>query len=427
MAHVTGARPHPASSPLRHGYLVKHPALNLALRTRDAWLERTRSSSSSMAISRPSSAPRRLLVCVGGHMGDAVLATSVFPVLRAAYPDAATGVLAPSWSLAVFEDHPAIRWRHAFDHWKTNRSGSALERWLGYRRTAARAVAEISEVGYDVAIDLYPYFPNAARILADAAVPIRIGYTSGGGGPLYTHAVGWVDTPRHTVEQHLALMGGFLPKLFRPSSWPHYDLPPIGPDAEARGRTLLEKLGIEQGRYVVLHPGAGNPRKQWPGHKWRELVGRLRRFESDLRVVLTGQGSSDSAAINEIRASDATLISACDRTAWDELRYLLGNAALVVGVDSLAVHLAAAGEVPCIAIMAAMSDPAHWRPLGSRVRVLTNALPCAPCFRSTGCGTMGCVRDVTAAEVARAAVELLDSTRRSARGADDGPLATSLR
>jgi heptosyltransferase-2 len=420
MAHVNGTRHRaPESSPLHHGYLVKHPALNFALRTRDAWLERTRSSGLSTVIS----APRRLLVCVGGHLGDAVLATSVFPVLQAGYPDAAIGVLAPSWSLPVFENHPAIRWRHAFDHWKTNRFGSALDRWRRYRRTAARAVAGIGEIGYDTAIDLYPYFPNAARILSDAAVPIRIGYTSGGGGPLYTHAVPWVDTPRHTVDQHLALMRRFLPNLSSVAL--RYDLPTIGPDSDARGRKLLEDLGIERRRYIVLHPGAGNARKQWPARQWRDLVDRLQKVEPDLRIVLTGHGDSDSAAIDEIRAGDASLISACNRTALGELRYLLGSAALVVGVDSLAVHLAAAADVPCIAIMAATSDPAHWRPLGSRVRALTNALPCAPCFRSDGCGSMGCVRGVTADEVAQAAVELFDSMRRPAAG-DGAPLAISL-
>lgn len=403
------------SSPLRHGYLVKHPALNLALRARDAWLEYTRSRGDSSAVP----APRRLLVCVGGHLGDAVLATSVLPVLRAGYPETAIGVLAPSWSLPVFENHSAIRWRHVFDHWKTNRSGSARERWIAYRRSAARAVGDIREIGYDVAIDLYPYFPNAARILSAAAVPIRIGYTSGGGGPLFTHAVPWVDTPRHTVEQHLALMRGFLPHL--PTTPPQYDLPSIEPGIEARGQTLLEDLGVERRRYVVFHPGAGDARKQWPARQWRDLIVRLRELRSDLRIVFTGQGSSDSAAIDDIRAGDDSLISACNRTALNELRYLLGSASLVIGVDSLAVHLAAAGEVPCIAITAAMSDPAHWRPLGSRVRVLTNAVPCAPCFRSAGCGSMACVRGVTADEVARAARELLDPTKEppSLRGFGD--------
>jgi heptosyltransferase-2 len=403
MADVTGAQPR-RSSPLHHGYLVRHPALNLALRTRDAWLQRRRSTTAATAVE----VPRRILVCIGGHLGDAVLASSMFSVLQAGYPEAALGVLSPSWSAPVFENHPTIHWRHTFDHWKTNRSGSRLERWRQYRRSATRAVVEIKDNGYDMAIDLYPFFPNAARILSDAGVPIRVGYASGGGGPLYTHAVPWVNSPRHTVEQHLALIAGVLENV--PSTAPHYDLPPIGVEAEARGARLLESLSLQRGRYIVLHPGSGSARKHWPVDRWREFVGRLREFENDLRIVLTGNGSSDSAVIDAICAGDASLTSLCDRTALGELRYVLAGAALVIGVDSVAVHLAAAADVPSIAIMAAMSDPAHWRPLGSHVRVLTNALPCAPCFRSAGCPTMNCVRDVTAGQVADVGLELLGCT-----------------
>lgn len=398
----------PRTSPLRHGYLVQHPALNLALRARDTWLRHTRSTPSSATVAEP----RRLLVCIGGHLGDAVLATSVLPILRAGYPAVAIGVLAPSPSLRAFENHPAVRWRHAFDHWRITRSGSAFQRWIAHRRSAARAVAEIRGIGYDTAIDLYPFFPNAARILSHASIPTRIGYASGGDGPLYSHVVAWVDTQRHTVDQHLELMRGFLSEL--PSAAPGYDLPPATPEEEARGRALLESLGIDGKPYLVLHPGAGNRRKQWPVHQWRTLVHRLRQRAPDVRILFTGRGRSDAETIDAVRGDDDSLISACGRTDWAELRYLLGHAALVIGVDSLAVHLAAAHAVPCIAIMASMSDPSHWRPLGPRIRVLTHDVPCAPCFRSAGCATMRCVRGVTAETVDSVALELLSSAQASA-------------
>ncbi|HSQ30257.1 MAG TPA: glycosyltransferase family 9 protein [Gemmatimonadaceae bacterium] len=397
------------ASALRNGYLVQHRAMNLALRARDAWLR----SRGSRAPVGTVAVPRRLLVCVGGHLGDAVLATSVLPTLQSAYPDAEIGVLAPSWARPVFEGHPAIRWLHALDHWKTNRAGTALRRWAANRRTAARARKEIRQVRYDTAIDLYPFFPNASALLADAAIPTRIGYTSGGGGPLYTHAVPWADTTRHTVEQHDMLLRAFLPDV--PPGAPRYDLPPLGRAECARGRATLSKLSIAEGSYVIMHPGVGDWRKRWPAHHWRALVARLRRHDAGLAVVFTGHGDADAALIDDIRDHDDSLISRCGCTSWGELRYLLANASLVVGVDSVAAHLAAAHDVPCIAIMAAMSDPAHWRPLGSRVRVLTNAVPCAPCFRSKGCATMSCVRGVSVDAVEGAAVALLDPTEATTR------------
>ena len=391
------------ASALRHGYLVKNAALNTALRLRDAWLRASRPRGEGRTVV----APRRLLVCVGGHLGDAVIATSVLPALRGAYPEAELGVLAPSWSQCVFENHPAVRWRHALDHWKTNRAASTRARWASYRRSTERARNELRSVGYDTAIDLYPFFPNAASTLAAAAVPIRIGYSSGGSGPLYTHALPWIDTKEHTMQQHRTVMRAFLPGI--PTCCPQYDLPPLDQAAEASGRVLVRSLGIAEVPYVVIHPGAGDARKLWPSREWRALVDRLRHARPDARIVFTGHGASESSVVAEIRSDDESLLSACGRTSWGQLRYLLANAALVIGVDSVAVHLAAADGVPCVAIMTAMSDPAHWRPYGSRVRVLTNAVPCAPCFRSKGCASMSCVRGVTVDAVEHAAETLLEA------------------
>lgn len=392
-------------SPLLNGYLVRHRGLNLALRVYDA----------SLAVLHPRHAvdraavPRRVLVCIGGHLGDAVLATTALSLLRAAYPDAAIGVLAPSWSLGVFENHPAITWRHAFDHWKPNRSVAARVRWSAYRRTARAARTEIRAVGYDTAIDLYPFFPNASRVLSDCAIPVRIGYTSGGGGALYSHAMAWHDDGRHTAERHQLLLRSFLPEI--PRGNPQYNLAPIAAADEERGRSLLRQLGVADRTYVVVHPGAGDPRKRWPALEWRALLRALRHRHPDVRIVLTGNGDADAALVDDIRAGDGALLSACNRTSFGALRYVLAHASLLIAVDSLASHLAAAHGTPCIVISAAMSNPAHWRPLGAHVRVLTNDVPCAPCFRSKGCAAMACVRGVTAATVEDVATEILRAVR----------------
>lgn len=392
------------ASALRNGYLVRHRGLNLALRAYDASL----AAFHGRERSTPVAVPRRLLLCVGGHLGDAVIATTILGPLKSAYPDVMIGVLAPSWSLPVFEDHPAIRWRHTFDHWKTNRSTSAHTRWAAYRRTAHRARAEIGAIEYDAAVDLYPYFPNAARILSDCGIPARIGYTSGGGGPLYSHPMPWQDDGRHTAERHHALLRSALPDISAVS--PQYDLPPIRRIDEERARSLLQRLGVADRPYVVVHPGTGDQRKQWPAGAWRALIQSLRRGQPGLRVVFTGHGNADAESIRAIRDGDETLRSVCSETNFGMLRHVLAQASLLIGVDSFAAHLAAAHDVPCIVIMAAMSDPVHWRPLGENVHVLTNAVPCAPCFRSKGCAAMSCVRGVTVDAVERLAIQVLRTT-----------------
>jgi ADP-heptose:LPS heptosyltransferase len=63
------------------------------------------------------------------------------------------------------------------------------------------------------------------------------------------------------------------------------------------------------------------------------------------------------------------------------------------------MHVAAAQRRPCIAIMTGVDDPARWRPLGDHTTVLTDRVPCAPCYRSRGCAAMSCIRGVSTTAV----------------------------
>src|SRR4051794_13776794 len=66
-------------------------------------------------------AVERLLIGIGGHLGDAVIASSVLPWIREALPGVRLGLALPSGSRLVLEGHPDIAWWHTVDHWKVNR------------------------------------------------------------------------------------------------------------------------------------------------------------------------------------------------------------------------------------------------------------------------------------------------------------------
>jgi ADP-heptose:LPS heptosyltransferase len=393
------------ASPLRGRYLVRNPALYAALRAGDAMLEvfgRSRSA-------RPIAPPRRLLVAIGGHLGDAVIATSVLPVLARRFPEAQIGMVLPSWAEPVVRGHPSLRWVHSVDHWRTSRANDGLtKKWRHYRASRARSIAELREIGYDVAVDLYPYFPNMATVLWRAGIPERIGYRSGGNGSLYTRGVDWIDTREHTAAQHLRMLGELDPE-FRArlgSGPPRYDLPPISEVAADATVGLLASFGVAPGAFVVVHPGVGSPLKAWPTDRWRELAKRL--SDRGLRLVFTGAGAAESSVVGEIAAVVPNAVNLCGRLDWITFRVVIERARLAIGVDSVAMHLAAASNTPCVTIMAGMSDPLHWRPLGDRVEVVTHAVTCAPCFQSAGCATMGCVRDVSVDDVLKASNRLLE-------------------
>jgi ADP-heptose:LPS heptosyltransferase len=379
------------STPLRGRYLVIDPAAWLYLRTLDLAL-------SAIVRSHPEAPTRpirKLLIGVGGHLGDAVIASSVLAAIHEALPGVEIGLALSSPSLPVFAGHPLVRWMHVVDHWKGNRSAAT---WLKKRKVStkshAQALTEIRTVGYDASIDLYPFYPNKSVLFWRAGIPRRIGYESGGGGPACTTALPWKYTHDHVVLQHHRLVKELIGTVREPVA---YDLPDIPATTTDAGHALLSEFGLEIGGYVVLHTGSGNSRKSWPREQWLDLIDVLSAEGN--AVALTGSGHADRETINYLRARRPALIDLCDRTDLNLLRFVLRHATLMVGVDSSAVHLAAAEGTPCVSIMAGISETEHWRPLSPNAVVATHPVPCAPCFRSNGCAEMTCVRAVTAKNV----------------------------
>ena len=267
--------------------------------------------------------------------------------------------------------------------------------------------------GYDVAIDLYYYFPNCIPLLWQAGVRTRIGYTSGGFGPLLTLALDWTDRGRHAIDYQADLLG-FLPR------------------AEAtgqRGARLAPNVPVPVGRptgvsdipcddYLVLHPGAGAAFKAWPTEKWRGLAERL--IARGRRIVFTGRGDSETRTIEQIRSGLEGCVNLCGRLSWRDFVAVVAGARLAVGVESVVGHLAAAVGTPCVVVYGGVTDPAHWRPWGEQVCVLTHPVACAPCYRKGGCAGMECVRHVGVDAVVNAIDELDPAVRPAANGS---PLA----
>jgi ADP-heptose:LPS heptosyltransferase len=344
----------------------------------------------------------RLLVGIGGHLGDAIIGTSVLPLIAESLPAVDVGVAVPSWGKAAFHGHPAVRWMHHVDHWKTNRVERAWPaRLSASMETHRSALKEIRAVGYDAAIDLYPFYPNMAVLFARASIPVRVGYTSGGGGPAFTTPVPW-----HVDEEHLsAKQARLLSQLVdRPGTAAAYSLPPVGVEDNLSASSLLSSSGSDQG-IVILHPGTGNPLKVWPRHRWNALASALIRLGH--RVVITGSGSAEAAVARRLREENPAILDLTGRTTVGELRAVLGNALLVIAADSSAGHLAAAAGTPVVSIMAGLTDHNQWRPLTARGAVMMEPVPCAPCFRSEGCREMNCIRDVSVTSVLEAAQPFL--------------------
>jgi ADP-heptose:LPS heptosyltransferase len=383
-------------SPMRGRYLVQSTIGYAYLSIMDAILAiRRRSTPGRWPI-------ERLLIGVGGHLGDAIISSAVLPLISESLPNTEVGVAVPSWGRSAFDGHPSIRWMHHVDHWKTNRIDRGWDlRLSASLRTHRSALREIRAVRYDAAIDLYPFYPNMAGLFSRAGIPIRIGYSSGGGGPAFTTSIPWQVDDEHLSAKQARLLFALVEGRRTPTT---YSLPPLGVEDLRSAASLLSGSGPEQGT-IVLHPGSGSPLKAWPSDRWSTVANELIR--QGHRVAVSGFGVAESAVARRLCDDNPELLDFTGRTSVGELRAILSRSALVIAADSSVGHLAAAAGTPVVTIMTGMTNSNQWRPLTARGVVVTKQVSCAPCFRSEGCREMNCIRDISAKSVLAAAQPFL--------------------
>lgn len=319
-------------------------------------------------------APKKLLICNGAHLGDVILTTSLLPAIKEAYPSVKIGMAVGNWSLPVIQNHPLVDQVHVVDHWKQDRLKSG--RYLKTRRTALK---EIKAFQYDTAVDCCFHFPNFACLLWQARIPIRIGFESAGLSPFLTHHYPWSpDADISAVHAYFSLFSLF---------------PKINPASLRPTLPLLPEEKREP--YFVIHMGSGSEKKEWPLEKWSSLTQKL--LADGHSLCFTGRGDKEFGQIEQIRARFPQIKNLCNALNWKEFVSTIQNAELLVGVDTSAGHIAAAARTPAILLFTGIHPPNLWRPFYEEIHVITNRLPCSPCFR--GCDSMACIKEISVDEV----------------------------
>lgn len=337
----------------------------------------------------PPSAPKRVLLLMGAHIGDTIIATSLIPILRSAYPDVEIGFATGSWSQMVIQGHPEIAFTHVIDHWRLNRGKESLFRkWEQYRRSRRKALREIRALGYDLAICAYPWMPDFLNLAWRVRIPVRVAFTGSIYAPLATITAEYPSSPfilqGACQAELLRALGIQEPHLSRRRSI----LAPDTPDAISEVCRLFGAQTLEGLRYRIIHVGTGASCRELPVVFWRELAVRL----SDHKLLFTGRGPREKQAIQEITRDLPHCIDACDNLGWAAYVAAVRHAEKLYGVESMAGHVAAAVGTSSSVVYSGVAGVARWRPDGTSVTVFSNPVACSPCHRMEGCAEMTCLR-----------------------------------
>lgn len=123
------------------------------------------------------------------------------------------------------------------------------------------------------------------------------------------------------------------------------------------------------GEFAVIHAGTRWAKKAWPEDRWIETARGL--LERVPRLVLSsGPDPGERAlAARMCSALGPRVVSTDGQTSWAQLAWLLQRARLFVGVDTAAMHLAAACDCPTVALFGD-SKIFEWYPWRVRHRVV---------------------------------------------------------
>lgn len=207
------------------------------------------------------------------------------------------------------------------------------------------------------------------------------------------------------------------PLHWGPSAWS-----PMPAGKEKRGGESTGKPFGESGNLtrrasskgvLLLHPGAGSPRKRWPMEQFMDLASAV--SDDSLAKVVWLVGPAERDLLSPL-TREATRWGGRVEPVQDLEKVLdwLQRAACFVGNDSGLTHLAAYGGTPTIAVFGP-TDPDRWAPLGRSVKVLRGECPSAACFETAtdNCQTPRCLSDVSVGAVLGAVKELRLSVQRS--------------
>lgn len=339
--------------------------------------------------------PLRVVVKAVNWVGDAVITTPALRHLRQSFPHACITVIARPWVAPVYAHNPDID-----QLWEADDAGSA--------RDFLRAVARIRRERFDLGI-AFPNSLRAALLLKLGMVRHRVGYAAGPRRLLLNRPVRMEPrfADRHQLFHYLHL----VESVSAPTTEPPRLVLRAGTAEQTQVVDLLEHLGIDGRRPLIgLAPGSINSHaKRWPVDRFASLADRLARA-ADAEILLLGS-PRDGDVLDRVASRCASKVHNLNGTI--DLGRGIALVERLTGLicnDSGAMHLAAALDVPTVAIFGPTDSKATY-PFSESATMVRCEVGCSPCMLRSCPGDHQCMTGITVDEVFDAFMQTVGSRR----------------
>lgn len=273
---------------------------------------------------------KKIAVLRANGIGDFLFALPALEALRAAYPTAELVLLGKAWHAAFLADRPGPVDRVVVvPPSRGVNEGPAVEQQEAGAAALECFFAALQAEQFEIALQLHGGGRYSNPFIRRIGARITVGARTPDAAPLDR----WLPYIYYQSEimRYLEIVSlvGARPTMLEPQiALTEADL------AEAQ-RVLPEGLAP----LVVLHPGAGAIRRQWPPAHFAAVGDALAARGARVAVVGTAPEQQTAAAV---QAMQRPAVNLCDRLSLGGLAGLLSRCRVVVSNDSGPLHLAAA-------------------------------------------------------------------------------------
>lgn len=322
---------------------------------------------------------KKVLVIKLRHLGDVLLTTPVFQVLKNYLPDAQIDAYVYKSTLPMLDGHPSISQILTLD------TEIKKLNFLKRMKEEIKLLKRIKDEKYDLVLNLTEGDRGAIAAKASKAL-YKVGYKSNEGmrgkNKIYTHFVKQTAN-RHTVEQNLDFVRriGIFPKMEERELFFH-----IPQDAALNMQMILKEHQIEENKFILIHPASRWRFKCWPASKMKNLCKMI--VQKKIKIVFSaGNEPFEKNMVKEISEElpKEYFLNLSSKITLKELGALIEMSKLLLCVDSVPWHMASALKAKTICLFGPTSDKAWGAWKNENAKVIAEDFSCRPCCLD-GCG-----------------------------------------
>lgn len=340
------------------------------------------------------------------HLGDVLMITPVIATLKQRYPHLQIDVLVYAETQEILTENKDISNIFVIDrNWKKDNRILVKQ--------ASKLIKELRARQYQLIINYTEQWQGGALLvrLLNPEYSVSQDYSHRRGKfwrKSFTHIVKLPKTERHQVEVHLDALRrlGVYPdetnKALR--IYPGYQ-------AEQDIVQLLASHHLQKQNYIIIHPASRWMFKGWNVENFRTVIDQL-ALKGHRIVVTSGPDEKEIDLVKQILSGNKnTAINLAGQLSLKQLVELTTHAKCLLGIDSVAMHISAAVNTPCVVLFGPSNDK-NWHPWGVDHRIVSYPLSCRPC-NLDGCGggkVSDCLQMISADQVIQSMDNLLGTS-----------------